>query len=408
MIFDLIIIGGGASGLAAAITAASMGVRHIAVIERNARVGRKILSTGNGRCNLSHTGITPEDYCGSYRPDAVLSAFGEAENFFDMIGLCLRTDPQGRKYPYSMSATTVLDVLRESTARYGVLEFCNMSVKSMYFQDELWHLKANRELFQAPLVIFAAGGCAAPQFGTDGTAWALLEAMDIPIVPPRPMLCPLLTDSSQRELRGLRVKCTASLIREGETMHTEEGEVQFKEEGLSGICIFDLSLWVQPGRSYEVALDLIPEEDTGETLSRLYALQAAHSGSPAAGMLRGIFHKPLARHLCRVCDVMHGMPCEELTGEQMERLAKRIHDLRFPVRCTADYAKAQATRGGVRGDALDENLQVRRKPGLYIVGEAVDVQAPCGGYQLHWAWSSGYTAGIHAARCLQEHGGVPI
>ena len=408
MIFDLIVIGGGASGLAAAITAASMGVRHIAVIERNVRVGRKILSTGNGRCNLSHTAITPEDYCGSYRPDAVLSAFGEAENFFDMIGLCLRTDAQGRKYPYSMSAATVVDVLREASERCGVQEFCNMSVTSMYAQDELWHLKANRELFQAPLVIFAAGGCAAPQLGTDGTAWELLEAMDLPIVQPRPMLCPLLTEHSIKELRGLRARCHVTLLHGESPVRTEEGEVQFNEDGLSGICVFDLSLRVQPGRPYALSLDLIPGESTDDTLARLYALQAAHSGAPAAGMLRGLFQKPLARYLCRVSGIMHGMPCEEMTGAQMQKLARCLHDLRFPVRGTADFTKAQATRGGVRGDALDEHLQVRTRPGLYIVGEAVDVQAPCGGYQLHWAWSSGCTAGIHAARTLQEHGGVTV
>ncbi|MDE7120956.1 MAG: NAD(P)/FAD-dependent oxidoreductase, partial [Oscillospiraceae bacterium] len=178
--YDLIVIGGGASGLAAAVTAHTMGIRNIAVLERLSRVGKKILATGNGRCNLSHVPVTSTDYLGSYNPGYVLDVFGDVQDFFENLGLYCRTDDQGRMYPYSMTASAVLDALRMHAGE--ISEFCNQRVTRLECRHSLWYAFTEQgELFKAKKVIFSAGGTVGSQFGTDGSAWHMLADLGIPL-----------------------------------------------------------------------------------------------------------------------------------------------------------------------------------------------------------------------------------
>ncbi|MDE6777400.1 MAG: NAD(P)/FAD-dependent oxidoreductase, partial [Oscillospiraceae bacterium] len=236
--YFLVIIGGGASGLASAVTACSMGVKKIAILERLPRVGKKILATGNGRCNLSHENISPENYFGSYDTSHVLADFGKAENFFENLGLYCRTDEQGRIYPYSMTANAVLDALRMHCNQ--VTEICNTRAVELYQKNQKWHIiTENQNDIIAKNIIFSAGGTVAIKFGTDGTAWDMLKQLQIPIVESKPILCPLRSDkNSLQMLKGIRVKGSVKLLEKNKILRTETGEIQFTEQAISGICVF--------------------------------------------------------------------------------------------------------------------------------------------------------------------------
>lgn len=402
--FHVVIIGGGASGLACAVTAASMGVKNIAILERLPRIGKKILATGNGRCNLSHQNISAQDYQGSYPAAEILHQFGDAESFFEALGLYCRADDQGRLYPYSLSANAVLDALR--LACTGIAELCHEYVTDLYFQSGRWHiLTESGNHYSSRYVIFSAGGTVQPKFGTDGSAWKLLEKLHIPIVQGRPILCPLLSDrKTLQALKGLRAKCSVTLYHQGHILKTETGEIQFTEQALSGICMFNLSSLIdQPITEYSVSVNLFPELEAGELLSRLYACQSIRSGTSCEEMLSGLMHKALAGTLLKQLGIKSGMPCHMLNDWQLNQLAERCQDFRFRLLGTVQE-QAQASAGGVHGSALDAHLQVKSYQGLYITGEAVDIHAPCGGYQLHWAWASGYAVGRHIAECTLKRG----
>lgn len=394
---QLIIIGGGASGLAAAVTAASLGVQKIAILERLPRTGKKILASGNGRCNLSHVPICAADYSGSVKVEGILSEFGDAASFFETLGIHCRTDEQGRVYPYSNTATAVLDALRSACQQSGVTEYCDASVTTLEPVKGGWRIRTGTQEYFADRVIFAAGGHAAPQLGTDGSAWELLRSLQIPLVKPRPVLCPVLSDAGMlRPLKGLRAKAEVSLYDRKTLVRQECGEVQFTQEALSGICLFNLAGLVDMSRckDFSIVLNLCPEQDVGETTAMLYGFQAVRYDADCEMLLSGIIQKPLARLILKRCGIAAAMPASQLDGRQMQAIASTLHHLEFPVTGLAGWKQAQATAGGVSGDALDENLQVKRHPGLYIVGEAADVHSLCGGYHLHWAWASG----VHAAR----------
>ena len=395
MIYDLMIIGGGASGLAAAVTALSMGIQKVGILERLPRIGKKILATGNGRCNLSHAGISASDYQGSYNPESVLSEFGDVSAFFENLGLYCRTDDQGRMYPYSMTANAVLDALRLHCT--DAEELCNQNVIDLYQQNNLWHLRTEGRQYSAKYVIFSGGGFAAPKFGTDGSAWKLLQKLNIPVINPKPILCPILSDRNLLfSLKGLRVKGSVSLLRNQKIISTETGEIQFTEQALSGICIFNLSALLN-SQKQEISVNLFPELGSQEVLARLYTCCAVRSESDCENMLSGLMHKTLAKSLLKRLNIHADMSCSQLSDLQLRQIAELCQDVRFPVKGTADFSQAQATAGGVHGNALDEHLQVKNNSGLYVTGEAVDIHAPCGGYQLHWAWASGYNAGKHIA-----------
>ena len=394
MQYRLLIIGGGASGLAAAVTAAQCGADGVALLERLPRPGKKILATGNGRCNLSHAGIVPGDYAGSFDVSQILANFGDAVAFFEGLGLLCRTDGEGRIYPYSMTAAAVLDALRMQLGGTSLLT--DSQVTGLRPISGGWRVETETASYTAARVIFAAGGHAAPKHGTDGTAWAMLDALGIPLVPPRPILCPLRSEAKLlRPLKGLRVRADVTLLDRGKAVRTESGEVQFTETALSGICLFNMAAHVDPSRigDFSVRICVLPGHDPAAVL---YALQATRAGQTAEDMLTGIIQRPLARHVLKTTQIRTDLPCEQLGYHEMQRLGDVLSGMVFPVTGLAGFDQAQATAGGVRGDALDDHLQVRSYPGLYVTGEAVDVHGPCGGWQLHWCWASGTAAAHHA------------
>ena len=260
--YHIAVIGGGASGLLAAIAAKIEGGADcsVVILERNDRIGRKILSTGNGRCNLGNTVIRKENYSGSLleKAFAIFQQAPKTEDYFRQIGLICREEKH-RLYPYCNHASAVLDSLRLQIELYGIAVRCDCKIQKMIPKKHGFLLQSDIESYFAEQVIFACGGYAAPALGTDGSAYAMLKDLKIAIRPCTPALCFLKTKTELvRALKGIRLLAKVSLYENGILKRQERGEVQFTEQALSGICIFNLSAYCDrlSHAMYTVALDL--------------------------------------------------------------------------------------------------------------------------------------------------------
>ena len=375
--------------MAAAIAAARSGA-SVVIAEGNARVGKKLLTTGNGRCNLTH--VSPSG--GAYRGDAefisdVLGELGAtgAFTFFKSVGVLLHSDGDGRVYPYSNSANTVLDALRRELERLGVETVCGFKVKSVTGRDGGFAVRsADGKTINAKKVIFAAGGTAAPSSGSDGSGFALLGALGIKHTETRPALTGLKCGGTAR-FKGVRAKARVTLLRGGEELSAAVGEVQFTDGGVSGICVFDVSRFAQKGD--EVNVDLLPDY-TPQLAAEVLAELDGGKGLPAAELLCGVFNRRLAE-----------FAAAQARGSGFASLARSAKSLRFKVEGAMPFANAQATAGGVPASEVGRDLQSVRAPGVYICGELLDVDGVCGGYNLHWAWCSGIRAGRSAADAVK-------
>lgn len=370
------VIGGGAGGLCAAIAAGRAGA-DVVIFEQANRVGKKLLKTGNGRCNLSNMEVTPDDY---NHPDFVEPTLREyfceeLLDFFGSLGLWTVTDEEGRVYPRSDTAASVLDVLRLECEEMEVGERCSMEITGIAPQGHGFYLTARTgETFFADRVIVATGG---------GTS--LLRPLGHKMVPFSPILCPLKTDTeSIRGLTGLRCTCRAELIRRGKSVYAEDGEILFRDFGVSGILALNLSRYALPGDT--LSLDLLPELSFDDLKTRLQQ-QRMRRGFDA-DLFTGIFHRRLGEAIAR-----------RAKSDDPAELARIIKDYRLSVLGPGDTQHAQVTRGGADIAEFDpETMESRRVPGLYAVGEALDIDGACGGYNLHWAFASGLRAGRSAAR----------
>ncbi|GAA6489664.1 MULTISPECIES: aminoacetone oxidase family FAD-binding enzyme [Gordonibacter] len=401
----LAIIGGGAAGLAAAVTAARelrmLGVPgDVAVYEADERVGRSILATGNGRCNFSNARID----AGAYRNAAFVgSALGAltagsdpVHAFFADLGLVWREEGEGRLYPLANKATSVLDVLRAAAADFGVREACGRRAVRLDVPDHpggRFHIRfADGTVGHADAVVLATGGRTARELLPEGIGFAAA----------RPVLGPLRTATDVvRHLNNLRVRCAVTLAGpDGAPKARETGELLFRDYGVSGIAVFNLSRFAEPGDRLLVdLLPQMPEEDCAGFLhARRRRLSADGRPLSREAFLRGMLLPAVARAVLEEAGLAPGAP---LAKCDVPALAAALKTFPLEVRGIGDERQCQVRRGGADVAAFDpRTLEARAVPGLHVVGEALDVDAPCGGYNLHWAWASGILAGRAAATRL--------
>lgn len=405
----IIIIGGGASGLAAALAAAKVcGGARVTVLERLDRVGKKLLATGNGRCNLTNRNAAPEYYHSADMarladmltctpPDAVLDFFAE-------LGLLCDTQPDGRVYPYCYQASMVLDILRAALERAGVDVACGCEVTTLEKRPGGFTVRTrDGRAFAAARAILAAGGQAGPQFGTDGAGFALARAQGHSVATPYPCLVPLRCTAFPAGLKGLRVNCALSLYLDGRCVKTEQGEVQFAEYGLSGIPAMQLSCLLGPGaRGAGASVDFFP----GLAFPALRGLleQRCASGMfpTLETLLLGLVAKKLGHAVLKGCGLQ---PLSRASGSlsrgEVNALTGALKGWRFAIEGTLPWAQAQVTGGGVPlAEVEAESCASRKCPGLYLSGEVLDAAGDCGGFNLQWAWATGIAAGQAAARGL--------
>ena len=406
----ILILGGGAAGLAAALAAAQAApAARVTVLERNPKVGKKLLATGNGRCNLDNTAIAPEKYFtadpAALRP--LLAAVDAAAPlaWFEQLGLYTRTDEAGRVYPYSNQAADVLALLELHLQRHTVQLRPGCTVSTLRqskggYAVQFTNAEGDTESLRADAVICAMGGAAGPQFGTDGFGTRFAADCGGQMRPLYPCLTALQCAKPNKSLAGIRAKAAARLLDGDRVLAEEIGEVQFTDYGLSGICIMQLSGLLAPGRRLRdpvVELDLFPELSEID-LTRLLARHAIQTASDTlAGFWTGLLNVKLGYALWEAAALPDTAP-HALPAGSWQKLARTAKHWRFEGLTPCGWRQAQTTGGGLALTEVEPTFQFKGCPGLYFVGETLDCAGSCGGFNLHWAFGSGLAAGRDAAK----------
>ncbi len=407
--YNVLIIGGGASGMMAAIAAARQNAA-VVLIERMQRVGKKLLATGNGRCNLSNLNTTPACYHGT-DPEFVVEGLRhftveDTLHFFKSLGIHPHIEEDGKIYPRSLQAGSVLDVLRHEMEHLGVQVICDKRVQQVQsIPKGFTCLCTDGTRYSAQSVVLAAGGQAAPNLGSNGGGIKIAQNLGHTITPTFPALVQVHSDAAcLKRLKGLKVDGRATVYLDQVAQRTETGELLFTDYGLSGPPILQLSRIVAANtttpQDITIALDLFPEGDTALLCSKLKERISSRPDYSAEFFLVGFLHKrliPILLHEADITDLQ--ARCDTLSNAQCERLATCIKDFCFSCTGVHSFMNAQVTAGGILTKEIDPiTFESRIHPGLYCTGEVLDIDGDCGGYNLQWAWTSGHLAGTHAAK----------
>ena len=386
----------------AALTAAEWMEGTITLLERQTRLGRKLLATGNGRCNLSNLTCAPSHYHGGH-PDFVrpaLDAFGVTDTlaFFRQRGLLTIAEPDGKCYPYSDQANSVLDTLRLALDAAGVVVRTDWPVEAIRpGKSGGFTLTGSAGSLWADRVILTAGGAAAPKLGGTKSGYQLAKTLGHKCTRLHPSLVQLNTDPTwPKSLKGVRADAVVKLLMGQELAAEEAGQVQFTDYGVSGPVIFQLSrLAVTSDVPVLLSLDLLPHVSQEELVELLAQRQMLCPGLTLENLLTGMLHNRVGRTVIRYGGRKLGDAVMDLTRKNLTAIAKNIKDFRLPVTGDQGLEHAQVTAGGLDTSQFDpETLESRRCPGLYAAGEVLDVDGDCGGFNLQWAWSSGHLAGL--------------
>ena len=394
---NVCVIGGGAAGMLAALTAAENGHR-VLLLERQSRVGRKLLATGNGRCNLSNYHVSPAHYHGGAGfCDFALSQFdvGETLQYFASLGLLTVSEASGRIYPMSNMAGSVLDVLRYALERPEIDLQTGQTVTAIRKMPEGFSVKTETDTFSAQRLIRAAGGAAGSKVGGGMDGYRLAKSLGHHRTALYPSLVQLKTDPTYpRALKGVKAQCGISICRGSQVLARNSGEVLFTEYGVSGPAIFDLSRSVSAGGSdLTCLLNFFPDWEEAEVLHWLSQRQAAMAAHEASTLSTASCHTRLGQMICKSAGFTN-QRAAGLTRDDLRRIARQATHFALPITGTCGFDQAQVTAGGLDTSEFDpRTLQSRLVPGLYACGELLDIDGDCGGYNLQWAWSSGRLAG---------------
>ena len=401
------VVGGGAAGMMAAIQATVSGAA-VSLYERNDRVGKKILSTGNGKCNFSNEKMGPEYYHGSGNAlwEAVYTAFdiAQTKDFFASLGMRIK-ERDGYLYPASEQASTVLDLLRYELERQHVMIHTETKIKEIYQEKGRFFLKPSGDACDA--VILACGGSAAPGTGSDGNGVLLAKKLGHAIVPVVPALTALrCQDSFFRQVAGVR--CDAALVLRvaGQEVCGERGELQLTDYGISGIPTFQISRHAAYAllekKPVTVTISFLPDYDDNAAASFFQDRLAVHGQEEMEKFLTGIVNKKINQLLLKLSGIGQGERADRISPASFEKLWKLYCGLEVTVVGVNPFEKAQVSAGGVDCNEVTTSLMSKKIPGLYFAGEILDIDGLCGGYNLQWAWSSGAVAGRAAASAKER------
>lgn len=408
------IVGAGASGLAAAIAAARAGAQ-VTVIEHMDKAGKKILSTGNGRCNLTNRRMEAECFrCGQKDfPMKVIERFGleETLGFFEGLGILIK-DRNGYLYPYSDQASSVRDVLLQEAERRRVQIHLSCHIERIEERPcGGFVLHTDQGHLSEDALILAAGSKAAPSTGSDGSGYELARQLGHSIIKPLPALVQLRCQGNMyRQMAGVRTEAGVRLLVDGELAAEDRGELQLVDYGLSGIPIFQVSRFaaraLDQRRRVTVRVDFMPAWEEREAFGLLKKRASLLGYKPVSDFFTGMLNPKLAQVLIKCSGVNPSLKAGELTGKQLGRILGQLKSYEAIVMSVNPFANAQVCCGGVDTRQVDpRTMQSRIKRGLYFAGEILDVDGICGGYNLQFAWSSGVTAGRSAARALEGGAG---
>lgn len=401
----VVVIGGGAAGMMAAISAAEHGAQ-VLVLEHKDRVGKKILSTGNGRCNFTNLVQTPDCYRSENPqfPWKIIRQFDEKQTvtFFQTIGVYPK-NRNGYLYPNSDQASAVLDALRMEMDRLGIEVRTETEVLEILPKKKRIMIRTGGEMVSADRVILAAGSKAAPVTGSDGSGYTLAKKLGHRIVPVLPALVQLRCRGKFFPgIAGVRIQGSVSLFVDGKNVCQDIGEIQLTQYGISGIPVFQVSRFAAEGlyqkREVKAVLNFMPQMTETEFLEFLMKRAQIRPKKTAEEFLTGLFHKKLITFWVKSSRIPKEKQIGAYSKEDMKRLARLIQKFEVDVEATNSFEQAQICCGGVATEEVrEETLESCYVPGVYFAGEILDVDGICGGYNLQWAWSSGWVAGREAA-----------
>lgn len=400
------VIGGGAAGMMAAIWAADAGAL-VDLYERNDRVGKKLLATGNGKCNFSNLDMTKDAYYGSAVSlyDSLFSKFGVSEtvDFFSQHGMLIK-DKNGYLYPLSEQAVTVLDILRFSLEQHNVHVYTGSMITALR-QEEKNHklqLTSSVGVRTYDAVILACGGKAAPKTGSDGNGYDLAEKLGHHITTVVPALVQLRCyENFFKMVSGVRIEAKLTLCIDGEEKNSVQGELQLTDYGISGIPVFQFSRQaayaLYDKKKVSVIIDFLPNQDAASYEALWKKRWERQKGQTLEQFLTGLSNKKINQLIMKLAECRAQDMAENIPAKKRKTIERLYRHLTVSVRETNGFEQAQVSAGGIPIEELTCRLESKYIPNLFFAGEIIDMDGICGGYNLQWAWTSGAVAGRAAA-----------
>jgi len=403
------IIGGGASGIVAAISAARNNA-EVYLFEGTDRLGHKILATGNGKCNFTNDKMEMNCYRSNSCSDvyAYLQNFGTKEvlDFFSSIHMLYHAK-NGYYYPSSNQASTVLDALRFTINRLpNIHVFVSQKVSLVtYLNDGRVKVVAQNSEYIFDKVILACGSKAFPKTGSDGSGYELVRCLDkrIQQVPVVPALVQLRTkETYMKAVAGVRTEAMVELYVDGQMVASDCGELQLTDYGVSGIPVFQISRFAsyacKNNQKTDLRINLMPQYTKAELKDFMQRRKKQLSQERMEVFMNGLVHKKVSQLLCKLSGISIESIVSDVSVTSFDTLLSLLQNWKLCIDKPNGYDMAQICAGGVSMKEIDANFALKKYPSIYIVGELLDVDGICGGYNLHWAWASGYMAGTHASR----------
>ncbi|MFX0549833.1 NAD(P)/FAD-dependent oxidoreductase [Hathewaya histolytica] len=398
MIKDLIIIGGGASGLVASIIAKDFN-SNITLLEGTDRIGRKILTTGNGRCNISNKHINIKRYHSDLDGfgEKVLNQFNNEDtiNFFSSIGLPLRTLEGGKMYPLSLQSSAVLDILKLAIEERKIDLQLNSKVKNIELKKDIFYIYTEKDILKSKKVLLCTGGKSYVGTGSDGSGYALAKNLGHSIINTIPSIVQIkLNHGKLKAISGVKFDGSAEILIEGKSIKKEYGEILFTDYGISGPPILQLSRIASSkseSNNMNLTIDMFPQMSKEHLRNFLENHFGAFGYRSIYNCFIGIINKKLIPIFLKESGVtdIH-KEAYHLTWDEKKNLLNNLKNWTFEVSGTNTFREAQVTAGGINTKEVDEEtLESKIIPGLYFAGEILDIDGDCGGFNLQWAWSSG-------------------
>lgn len=390
------VIGGGAAGIFSALVASEK--HEVTIFERNNRIGKKLLATGNGRCNLTNVSVERKNFHGD--GDFAFKIYKKFNNetavkYFEDLGILTTTKESGKIYPRSLTAASVLNVFLEE------LKNRNIEVKTDKYINKIEKIKnrfkihTKEESYTFDRVIMATGGMSMASSGSDGNGYKLLKDLGHTVLETHPALVQLkLKSNFLKHLSGTKVEGVCYLLKDGKVIKERSGDILFTDYGISGPPILDLSRYVLDGNyrlRFSIVNDLMTEEDKNDFLEYFYRTISSKDMT-LERFLIGILNKKFIHYVLKTLDLDRNMKVMDLDQSKSYELLKLLTESEFEVIGNNGYKNSQVTVGGISTKEINENMESKIVNGLYIIGEILNIDGDCGGYNLQWAWSSAYVA----------------
>lgn len=400
------VIGGGAAGLVASVIAGKTGA-DVTIYEKMNRVGKKVLATGNGRCNYTNMNISLDYYHGKHIDMAgkVFDFFNleKTLSFFEDLGIFPYIDESGKVYPNSLQASSIVDVLRYESERLNVKEITEFEVKELRHNKDKFSIIGTNGTYCADKVILCCGGKSSPQLGSSGDGYKLAEYFGHKIIEPFPALVQLkLKGSYFKRITGVRLDGKVKGMTDKGIIREEEGEILFTEYGISGPPILQISRTVleemNKGEKVYISVDMFPKLNKNDLYDILSVRFIRIGHKTLQDSLLGFINKKLILPVLSEAGLENkDMRCKKLNKKDIYKIIDILKNWRFDVTGHNTWQQSQVTAGGIDlSGVIPETLESKKVKGLYFAGEILDVDGDCGGFNLQWAWSSGYTAGYYS------------